>query len=232
MIQQIDRVTFPVDEGSGEGYLALPDGPGPYRAVVVIQEWWGLNDHIKDVARRFAAEGYVALAPDLYHGAVTEEPNEARKLAMELQLDAAARELSAAAAYLAARSDVAPNKVGVVGFCLGGSLALLLGAVSSDIGAVAAFYGGIDPGGEAGARLRKIGAPVLAIYGSEDQGIPAERRMKLGQILTEIGVPHEIVVYEGAQHAFFNDTRPQAYHPEAAADAWRRTLKWFDSYLK
>jgi carboxymethylenebutenolidase len=224
-----EQITFPANGGTGQGYLALPKGPGPHRAVIVIQEWWGLNEHIKDVARRFAAEGYVALAPDLYHGAVADEPDEARKLVMQLQIPEATKEMAGAATYLAGRDDIAPGKVGVIGFCVGGSLALMLAANSPQVGAVASFYGGRELPED---QLRKIGAPVLAIFGAEDHGIPPERHASLDQTLNDMNLKHAIYVYPGAPHAFFNDTNKEGYRPLAAQDAWARTLAWFDSYLK
>ena len=224
----METISFPANGGTGQGYLALPDGAGPHRAVVVIQEWWGLNEHIQDVTRRFAAAGYVALAPDLYHGQVAEEPDDARRLAMELEIPHAAKEMAGAAAYLAGRPDVAPRKVGTIGFCMGGSLALLLGASSPHIGAVASFYGG-RPMGE--AELAALSAPVLAIFGEKDEGIPPERHAALDEALNQAGLPHTIYVYPGAPHAFFNDARPSGYRAEAARDAWARALAWFDTHL-
>src|SRR5262245_13799482 len=132
-----EQVTFPANGGSGQGYLAIPDGPGPHRAVVVIQEGWGRNGHIKDVGRRFAAAGSLPRPPYLYHGAVADEPDDARRLVMDLQIPEAAKEMAGAAAYLTGRDDVAPKQVGAIGFCLGGSLALLLAGTSPQIGAVA-----------------------------------------------------------------------------------------------
>jgi carboxymethylenebutenolidase len=228
MAVRSEQVTFPANGGSGAGYLAAPDSPGPHRGVVVIQEWWGLNDHILDVARRFAEAGYVALAPDLYHGAVAEEPDDARRLAMDLQIPTAAKEMAGAAAYLASRDDVAPKQVGAIGFCMGGSLALLLAASSSQVGAVASFYGGRQLTRE---EVGTISAPVLAIFGEADEGIPPERHAALDGLLNDMGLPHAIYVYPGAPHAFFNDSRPHSYRPEAAQDAWARTLAWFDKYL-
>lgn len=228
MSLRTEHVTFPANGATGQGYLALPEGQGPHRAVVVIQEWWGLNEHIEDIARRFAAAGYAALAPDLYHGAVADEPDDARKLVMQLQIPQATKEMAGAAAYLAERDDVAPRKVGVIGFCLGGTLALLLAAHSPHVGAVASFYGGRELPEEV---LRRIAAPVLGIFGEADEGIPPEQRTALDQALTSIGLPHEIQVYPDTPHAFFNDTRPGSYRPAEAQDAWRRTLDWFDRYL-
>ena len=224
-----EKITFPANGGTGQGYLALPEGAGPHRAVVIIQEWWGLNDHIEEIARRFAEEGYAALAPDLYHGAVADEPDDARRLVMDLQIPAAAKEMAGAAAYLVGRDDVEPKRAGAIGFCLGGSLALLLAATSPDIGAVASFYGGRPMGAD---ELRTITAPVLAVFGERDEGIPPERHAALDSALNEIGLPHAIYVYPGAPHAFFNDSRAHSYRPEAAKDAWARTLAWFDKYLR
>jgi carboxymethylenebutenolidase len=224
-----EQVTFPANGASSQGYLALPEGAGPHRAVVVIQEWWGLNEHIRDVARRFAAEGYLALAPDLYHGAVADEPDDARRLVMELQISEAAKEMAGAATYLAGRDDVAPKKVGAIGFCLGGGLALLLAATSPQIGAVASFYGGRQYTRE---ELSTITAPVLAIFGEADEGIPPERHAALDNAFNAMDLPHAIYVYPGAPHAFFNDSRPHSYRAAAAQDAWVRTLAWFDTYLK
>lgn len=223
-----EQVTFPAGGRSGQGYLALPEGQGPHRSVVVIQEWWGLDEHIRDVARRFAGAGFVALAPDLYHGEVAAEPDDARRLAMNLQLPEAAQEMAGAADYLAGRDDVAPKQVGAIGFCMGGSLALLLAARSPRVGAVASFYGGRPMAPE---ELRQIRAPVLAIFGERDEGIPPERHAALDSALNEVGVVHTIYVYPGAPHAFFNDSRTHSYRPEAARDAWARALAWFEKYL-
>lgn len=222
-----EDVTFPANGGTAQGYLAMPEG-APRGGVVVIQEWWGVDEHIKDVTRRFAAEGYVALAPDLYHGAVTSEPDEAMKLVMALQLPEAAQEMAGAAAYVAERTGGGPKKVAAIGFCLGGSLALVLAAGSPHIGAVASYYGGREVPEE---QLRRITAPVLAIFGEADQGIPPERHALLDRVFTDMGLLHAIYVYPGAPHAFFNDTRPEIYRPLAAQDAWARTLAWFAKYV-
>lgn len=220
-------LTFPSNDHETPGYLARPRGEGPFPALVVIQEWWGLVPHIRDVAERFAREGFIALAPDLYHSAKAEEPDEARKLAMALDRDRAVAEILAAARFLAAMPEVEPKKVGVVGWCMGGGLALSAAAEDGPIGAAVAFYG--RPLAE--ADVERLQVPVLGLYGEEDHGIPVETVRAFEAALKRRGVPHEIHIYPGAGHAFFNDTRPQAYHPEAARDAWRRTLDWFRRYL-
>ena len=206
------------------GYLARVPGQEAQPVVIVIQEWWGLNEHIKDVTRRFAAEGYVALAPDLYHGQVTTEPDEARKLAMELGMGDAVGEIQAAMAYLRAQ-DFASDQVGIVGFCMGGGLVLQTAAADNTVSAVIPFYG--QP--VTAADAQQISAPVLSFLGTRD-GISASAYETMHEAIEANGIPNHFQLYEGAQHAFFNDTRA-SYAPEAAGDAWMRTLTWFDEYL-
>ena len=147
-------VEFPTNGESGTGYLAIPEGEGPFPGVIVVQEWWGLDDHIKDVAGRFAREGFVALAPDLYHGKVTSEPDEAQKLMMSLNMPQASNELVKATEYLATRPEIAGRGIGATGFCMGGGLALTLATESEHIKAAAPFYGG--------ARARSIRSRTCA----------------------------------------------------------------------
>jgi len=209
------------------GYLARPDDDEARPAIVVIQEWWGLNEHIRDVTRRFADEGFVALAPDLYHGEVTTEPDEARKLVMELDMAEAVREIQAAIDFLQEQEYVDGPQVGITGFCMGGRLTLMTALVEEDLGAAAAWYGSpIEP-----EQADQVKAPLLGLYGSEDGGIPVDSVRTMEEALNEAGIENEIIVYEGAQHAFFNDTRESSYDPEAAADAWPRALDWFREHL-
>jgi carboxymethylenebutenolidase len=220
-------INFPSDSQTTPAYLAQPDDAGPQPALVLIQEWWGLVPHIKDVAERFAREGFIALAPDLYHGQVAEEPDEARKLAMGLDRDRAVAEITAAAKYLKAMEHVSPKKIGVIGWCMGGGLALSTAASSSDIGAAVAFYGRpLDASDTA-----KLAAPVLGLYAELDQSIPVPAVHAFEQELKAHNITTEIHIYPGAQHAFFNETRPHIYHAEAARDAWQKTLAWFRRYL-
>jgi carboxymethylenebutenolidase len=211
------------------GYLSTPaTGSGP--GVVVVQEWWGLNSHIRDVADRFGAEGFVALAPDLFHGKATREPDEAGKLMMALNVDTAAKDLRAAVSYLLGEGGALGDKVGVVGFCMGGMLALYAGTVAPDqVGAIADFYGGhpnVRPD------FSKLQAPVLGIFAESDDFVSPEAVRALDEALTAARKDHEFHTYPDADHAFFNDERPEVYKPDAAADAWRRTLRFFQQHLR
>jgi carboxymethylenebutenolidase len=220
-------VEYPdVDGETLMGYLARPADDAPRAAVIVIQEWWGLNEHIKDVTRRLAREGFVALAPDLYHGAVVSEPNEARKLVMELDMEEAVREIRQAVDFLQTQDYVVAPQVGITGFCMGGGLTLQTALVEEDLGAAVPWYGSpLSP--EDAARVK---APIQGHYGSEDGGIPVSAVRQMEEGLDAAGIENEIHVYDGAQHAFFNDTR-SSYNPEAADLAWARTLAWFRRHL-
>jgi carboxymethylenebutenolidase len=222
-----ELVEFPANGGTANGYLSLPQqGNGP--GVVVIQEWWGLVDHIKDVCDRFAGEGFVALAPDLYHGKTTKSPDEAGKLLMELRIDEAEKDLSGAVRYLLDHDATAGKKVGVVGFCMGGALSLYTATKNANVGACVIFYGGFI---NAKPDLPKLQAPVLGIYGERDKSVPPEAVHKLEQQLKALGKQVDVIIYPNADHAFFNDTRPVVYYPEAAADSWRRTIDFLRKHL-
>lgn len=212
------------------GYLATPAegnyGPG----VVVIQEWWGLDDHIKSIVKRFAEAGFVALAPDLYYGEVAKEPDEARKLAMSLRgnwAEALAIIQAAVDAVLAHR-QTSSSTVGITGFCMGGGLAWHGAAKLDHIGAAVPFYGGGPEMSD--EEVAQIKVPVLAIYGELDQGVSPEVARKRASQMDKASVSQETIIYPNAQHAFFNDTRP-VYNTDAAADAWERMLAFFKANL-
>ncbi len=209
-------------------HLAKPPGAGPFPAVVVIQEWWGLNDHIKDVAERYAREGYVALAPDLYHGKVAADPNEAGKLMGALNREEAVKDLLGAVQHLKAMKDVRGDRIGVTGFCMGGSYALLLPCRTKDIRAAAPYYGEIPEE----ATLKNLACPILYIYGDQDFWITKDEVKRLEASLKKLGKPGEVKTYPGSPHAFFNDTRKDVYRQTEARDAWRRTLDLFAKHLK
>lgn len=223
-----EMIEFPSNGHTTPGYVARPDDKETHPGVVVIQEWWGLTPHIKEVAERFAGAGFVALAPDLYHGKVAQEPDEARKLRMAMDRDRAVTEIVASARRLQGMAEVAPKKIGLVGWCLGGGLSLSAAAASAgEIGAAVAFYG--QP--LSAADTPRLQVPILGLYGQKDAGIPVETVRAFAHELQAHDIPYEIHIYEGAQHAFFNDTRPQVYDAEAAQDAWEKTLAWFQHYL-
>jgi len=221
------NVTFPANGVEGMGYLARPDDGAPHPGVVVIQEWWGLDDHIRDIAGRFAREGFVALAPDLYHGAFATEPDEARKLAMNLNRDQAVKDVLGAVNHLLADEMVQPKKLGCIGFCMGGSLTLAAAAASPAIAAAAPFYAGMQPAKD---QIARIEADLFCAFGADDAGIPREKVREFEQNLRDTGRRAEVRVYDGAPHSFFNDTRP-SYRPEAAKDAWERSLALFRRVL-
>lgn len=225
-----EMIEFQSNGSTAEGYLATPaGGTGP--GVVVIQEWWGLVPHIKDVCERFAGEGFVALAPDLYHGKQVSEPDEAGKEMMALQLNEAAKDLSGAVDAVAERSS--GTGVGVVGFCMGGGLALVLAAERADaVKAVVPFYGALAwPGVQ--PDYASIKAPVLGHYAERDEWASPEVARQLEKSLKESGNDDVTVyVYEDADHAFFNDDRPEVYNAEAAELAWQRTIEFLKSRLR
>ncbi len=221
-------VSFASNGGTTSGYLASPES-GNGSGIVVIQEWWGLVDHIKEVCDRFAFEGFVALAPDLYHGKTTTSPDEAGKLMMALNIDEAEKELRGAVEYLLGQPGNTTSKVGVIGFCMGGALSLYAASKNDQVGACAVFYGGhpkVKPD------LEKLQAPVLGIFGERDKSVTPEVARELERRLKQLGKSVEIHIYRDADHAFFNDKRPSVYNEEAAADAWCRTLDFFREHLK
>ena len=222
-----EMVQFGANGRNTDGYLSIPPS-GSGKAVIVIQEWWGLVDHIKDVCDRFAAEGFVALAPDLYHGKTTKSPDEAGKLMMALRIDEAEKDLRGAAEYLLDREFTASGTVGVVGFCMGGALSLYTATKNPDIGACVVFYGGhpnVKPD------LPKLYAPVLGLYAERDSFVTPDSVRELESKLRQLGKPVEVHIYPETDHAFFNDTRPEVYNAEAAADAWQRTIEFLRKYL-
>ena len=227
-----EMVEFPSNGHTCGGYLATPRS-GRGAGVVVIQEWWGLVDHIKNVCDRLAGEGFVALAPDLFHGdsAGTHEPDKAGKLAQSLKLDEAGRDLAGAVHWLTQSGRIAGDRVGVVGFCLGGALALFAASNNPEIAATVAFYPALGyPPGKATEPERIQGA-VLGHYATEDGSYTRDEVQELEQRLRESGVDVEFFWYENTDHAFFNDTRPEAHHPDAAQLAWDRTVAFFRRHL-
>jgi carboxymethylenebutenolidase len=219
-------VDFPSNGSKTPGYLATPPaGKGP--GLLVIQEWWGLVGHIKNVCDRFAAEGFTALAPDMYHGQTAKEPDTAGKLFMALNIAQAEKDLRGAAAYLAQQSST--SKIGAVGFCMGGQLALFAATVNPGVGATVNFYG-VHPNVK--PDYSKLAGPVLGLFAEKDGFVTPQTARDVDAAIKKAGKSSEFHIYPNVDHAFFNDENKGAYHQATADDAWRRTLGFFRQHLK
>jgi carboxymethylenebutenolidase len=219
-------VEFPTNGGKTSGYLATPaSGKGP--GVLVIQEWWGLVQHVKNVCDRLASEGFTALAPDMYHGKTASEPDEAGKLFMALNIGQAEKDLRGAATYLLGQSSA--KKIGAVGFCMGGQLALYAATLNPSFGACVNFYG-IHPNVK--PDYSKLSGPVLGLFAEKDQFVNPTTARAVDVAIKGAGKQSEIHIYPDVDHAFFNDERADVYDTAAAADAWKRTLTFFRQHLK
>ncbi len=219
-------IDFQSNGGTTQGYLATPaGGKGP--GLLVIQEWWGLVGHIKKVCDRFAAEGFSALAPDMYHGQTANEPDGAGKLFMALNIAQAEKDLRGAAAALAAHSSTA--KIGAVGFCMGGQLALFAATLNPSVGSTVNFYG-IHPNVK--PDYSKLSGPVLGLFAEKDGFVTPQVAKDTDAAIKKAGKQSEIHIYPNVDHAFFNDENTAAYNQGAADDAWRRTLSHFRQHLK
>jgi|SRR3990172_9455553 len=215
--------------GSTKGYLARPSGKGPWPAVIVIQEWWGLDGQTKSIADRFAEEGYLAFAPDLYHGELAQlgDGETAMKLVQKYG-PKAPTDLEATFDAIRSHPDCT-GKVGSVGFCFGGRVSLSLSTLRP-VDAVCTFYGGGMQ--EVFEQLRaNLRAPVLGLFGDKDQSIPAGTLEEFDKLLDAVGVEHEVITYPNSGHAFFRDSDSSVYRPEAAKDAWERVKKFFEKNL-
>jgi len=219
-------VEFPSNGGKTSAYLATPaSGKGP--GILVIQEWWGLVQHIKNVCDRLAAEGFTALAPDMYHGKTADEPDGAGKLFMALNIGQAEKDLRGAVDYLASQSS--SKKVGAVGFCMGGQLALFAGTLNPKVGAVVDFYG-IHPNVK--PDYTKLSGPVLGLFAEKDQFVKPDVARGVDAAIKKAGRQSEIHIYPNVDHAFFNDENKGAYDKAAADDAWKKTLGFFRQHVK
>ena len=225
------NTSFPSGSGEAHGYLALPEsGSGP--GVLVIQEWWGLTDHIADVADRLAAEGFVALAPDLYGGTTTHDADEAGRLMSELPVDQAARDLGGAVDFLLGSDAVTSSTVGAVGFCMGGGFVIVLAAQQGErISAAVPYYG---VGGYDDMDLSGVTAAVLGHFGSEDSSASPDKVAELdARLRQDAGIEPDLRVHGGAGHAFFNDANPLGtYDAELAASTWRDTVAFLEQHVR
>jgi carboxymethylenebutenolidase len=208
-----------------KGFLARPVGLAKAPAVIVIHEWWGLNDHLKNVAERYAHAGFVAAAPDLYDGRVTADPQEATRLMGQLKEEKALDYLKTVVEHL--RGDQEITSLGVTGFCMGGTFALLL-PCHTKLEAAVPFYGDVPADTSI---ISRLSCPVLFIGGEKDEWITVEKMKRLEAALQQHGKEGEVKIYKDAPHAFFNNTRPEVYRQADAQDAWQRAIDFFSRHL-
>jgi carboxymethylenebutenolidase len=220
-----EKLDLQTHEGATTAHVALPAQGSANAAVLLIQEWWGVNEHIRDIAARYAKEGYIAVAPDLYRGKVTRDAEEASKLMHALAIEDGIATIRKAVEETRRKYGV--SRMGITGYCMGGTFALRAACDVEDLDASAPFYGDI-PDEETLSRLK---VPVLFMAGERDQWITPEKVEGLKEAARKYNLPVEVVSYD-ADHAFFNDTRPEVYNPQAAEDAWRRVLTFFDTRLR
>lgn len=221
-------VSYKSGEEKVSGFLVTPEGEGPFPAIVVIHEWWGLNDQIKGEAKKLAKEGYVTLAVDLYRGKVTDDPEEAHELLRGLPEDRAARDLVSAVSYLQTLPNVKKDKTGSIGWCMGGGYSLSLAINSPELAGAVIYYGRLVTDRE---QLRRINAPIIGFFGEEDRGIPVNSVKEFEKTMKGLGKDVSVYIYPEAGHAFANEGR-SSYNARAAKDAWEKTLAFFEKHLK
>jgi len=211
------------------GMIYAPAGKGPFPALIVIHEYWGLNDWVKGQASKFADEGYVALAVDLYRGKVADNPDFAHELMRGLPEDRAKRDLKAAYAYLAAQANVKKDRIGAIGWCMGGGYSLDVALIEPDLAADVINYGHLvtDPD-----EFKKIQAPILGLFGGQDRGITPDDVKKFQAGMDKLGKKIEVKIYPDAGHAFENPNNKTGYRADDAADAWQRTVAFLAGTLK
>lgn len=225
-----EEIDLKINGSGAYAFVIQPDDDARHPGLVLIQEWWGIEAHIQDLAQKFAEEGFVVAVPDLFHGKIATEPGDAQRMAMMLQqnVDRAAKEIIGALDTVKAMPNVEPKKLGLIGFCMGGFLAYTVASRYPDLAAVVAFYGaGYDPTPEEVAR---VNAPVLAFYGSQDQSVPAEQRQKIERMYKDAGKDITVKVYN-AGHAFINPTHG-AGNEEAASQAWPLAVSFLKDKVK
>jgi len=222
-------VSYPSKPGNAIGYLALPAGGGKHPAIILIHEWWGLNDWVKEQADRFAGQGYVALAVDLYRGKATADAGEAHELMRGMPEDRANADLVAAFDYLAKRKDVNAKRIGSIGWCMGGGYSLSLATHEPKLAACVINYGRLvtDP-----KTIARIHAPILGNFGGKDRGIPPADVEAFRQAMLAAHKSVDIKIYPNSGHAFMNPNNKEGYVADDAADAWKRIDPFFASKLR
>lgn len=224
-----DAVSYKSGADTVQGVLFTPSGEGPFPALIVIHEWWGLNDWIREQASRLSDQGYVTLAVDLYRGRAAATAEEAHELMRGVPEDRAALDLQAAFAYLKSLKKVKPARIGAIGWCMGGGYALNLALLEPTLAADVINYGHLATERDT---LRKINAPILGLFGGQDRGIPPDDVRKFEAAMKQLGKKAEMVIYPDAGHAFQNPNNKGGYRPDDSADAWKRTVAFLDRTLK
>jgi carboxymethylenebutenolidase len=225
-VMKTETFNLATSNGSTTAHVALPeDADRKDSAIILIQEWWGIDDHVLDLTGRYAKEGYISVAPDLYRGKVTKDAEEASRLMHELAIEDGMETIKRTIEEVRQRFGV--KKIGINGYCMGGTFALRAACEIDTLAAAAPFYGDIPEE----QTLAKLKVPTLFIAGARDAWINPEKVNELKEAAHKYNLPVEVVSYD-ADHAFFNDTRPEVYHPEAAADAWQRVLGFFGERLR
>ena len=222
-------VSYKSGDETVSGMIYTPAGKGPFPALIVIHEWGGLNDWVKGQASKLADEGYVVLAIDLYRGKVADTPELAHELMRGVPEDRATRDLKAAFAYLAAQPNVKKDRIGAIGWCMGGGYSLDVALTEPSLAADVINYGHLATDPE---ELKKIHAPILGLFGGQDRGITPEDVKKFQAAMEKLGKKIEVKIYPDAGHAFENPNNKQGYRAEDAADAWQRTVIFLAGALK
>jgi carboxymethylenebutenolidase len=222
-------VSYKSGDETVSGTLYTPAGKGPFPALIVIHEWWGLNDWVKEQASKLADQGYAALAIDLYRGKVATTPDLAHEIMRGVPEDRASRDLRAAFDFLASQPNVKKDRIGSIGWCMGGGYSLDVALLEPTLAAAVINYGHLatDP-----AELKKINAPILGLFGGQDRGIAPDDVKKFGESLDKLGKKGEVKIYPDAGHAFENPNNKQGYRADDAADAWKRTVDFLATNLK
>jgi carboxymethylenebutenolidase len=222
------NISYKSGDDNVQAVLYTPEGKGPFPAIVVIHEWWGLNDWVKEQASKLSDQGYVALAIDLYRGKVATTPDEAHELMRGVPEDRAARDLRAAMEFLKSQSNVKKDRIASIGWCMGGGYSLDVALQEPTLRATVINYGHLASDSES---LKKINASILGLFGGQDRGIPPADVKKFEQSLKQMGKKVEVVIYPDAGHAFENPNNKDGYRPDDAADAWKRTVNFLADTL-
>jgi carboxymethylenebutenolidase len=222
-------VTYSSGSATAGAFLAEPEGAGPFPGMIVIHEWWGINDQIKAVTKQFAEQGYVSLAVDLYQGKIAKDRDQAQSLSQSLSKENAVADMRAGMAFLKARPNVQGDKLGSIGWCMGGGYSLFLAMASPDLAACVIYYGNVTSEPE---ELGPIACPLLGIFGEDDPVVPVADVKAFEESIRKLNKDITVHIYSGAGHAFANPTNSAGYRADAAEDAWDKTMAFLGRQLK